>query len=134
MTYRAALAHLRGSRPVVSPNAGFAAQLQEFERRGADASRWGGWRQIVQARAAAAAAAAGAGEAVGAEADCSFLEPGAHKQYVVAIPPPVDVGPRAGGCVEGVAGAGLQGPPPPELLDMSQLRVDGSGASDQPLP
>lgn len=40
LTFDAGLARLRAVRPAAAPNAGFAAQLREFERLGGDAARW----------------------------------------------------------------------------------------------
>ncbi len=43
LSYETALAHVQQARPCVSPNEGFALQLDEFGRAGCDPKRWRGW-------------------------------------------------------------------------------------------
>jgi hypothetical protein len=127
MTFADALGHLRGRRPIANPNAGFAAQLRELEKAGADPARWRGWRATL---AAAAAAGGEGGDGAGGEggaAGCGGDEAramlllldsgaGAHGGFVVSIPPPLE---RTASC--GADGGG-EGDPP----DLSRLSMDGS--------
>lgn len=88
MSLDQSLAHLRTVRPWVNPNAGFEAQLREYERLGRDLQRWRAWRHLCPKELMQAAPVVVLnGMPLSGDAGASG---GPHQQCMISIAPPAE--------------------------------------------